>query len=485
MVRLIDFPNHPSGLNQDEASIGYDAWSILNYGIDRNGVSYPVHLVSWGSGQNALYAYLSMPFIALFGLNVFSVRIVNLLFSLLTIIAVFFIIKRFKGFKTAIIGMGIVAVAPWNIMLSRWGLESNLFPGILILAIWALVASFDKKRLVYLAVFLFAVSMYSYGSSYLVVTVFCLAAFCYIIFKKLIPIKQCIFGTLIFIIFSLPIYLFVLINVFGWESIKIGAITIPHEYGERLTSVSGLTGELLWKNIYDNLFMQNDGQLRNTMEFYGCFYVISTPFYIFGIVKSIKNHKPFDIIMLFFLGSSLTLFFVYQDPNANRLNSMYVPLIIFTAVGISDLFKSKTAMVSIITAYAICFTGFSVQYFSQETRSSLSKEFYSSYDEAILKAEELSGGTKPVYDSTSVLMPYIFNLFYTQPDPNEFVNQAVINNRGAQFQMVGKFKNFEYYSAFEPETKKGIYIIENDKLDNNQKSKYETYSYENYTVVLA
>lgn len=92
LVRLIDFPNHPSGLNQDEASIGYDAWSILNYGIDRNGVSYPVHLVAWGSGQNALYAYLSMPFIALFGLNVFSVRIVNLLFSLLTIIAVFFII---------------------------------------------------------------------------------------------------------------------------------------------------------------------------------------------------------------------------------------------------------------------------------------------------------------------------------------------------------------------------------------------------------
>ena len=48
----------PGGLNQDEASAGYDAYAIFKYGIDRNGIRYPVHLVAWGSGQNALYSYL-------------------------------------------------------------------------------------------------------------------------------------------------------------------------------------------------------------------------------------------------------------------------------------------------------------------------------------------------------------------------------------------------------------------------------------------
>ena len=34
-VRLAALGSLPAGLNQDEASAGYDAWAILNYGIDR------------------------------------------------------------------------------------------------------------------------------------------------------------------------------------------------------------------------------------------------------------------------------------------------------------------------------------------------------------------------------------------------------------------------------------------------------------------
>ena len=54
---------------------GYEAYSILNYGIDRNGNVLPVFLVSWGSGQNALYTYILIPFIKLLGLSSFSVRL--------------------------------------------------------------------------------------------------------------------------------------------------------------------------------------------------------------------------------------------------------------------------------------------------------------------------------------------------------------------------------------------------------------------------
>ena len=66
LIRLLMLKSLPYGLNQDEASSGYDAFALLAKGIDRNGVSFPVLFVSWGSGQNALMAYLAMPFIALF-----------------------------------------------------------------------------------------------------------------------------------------------------------------------------------------------------------------------------------------------------------------------------------------------------------------------------------------------------------------------------------------------------------------------------------
>lgn len=73
LCRLLFLKSMPGGLNQDEASIGYEAYSIMKFGTDRHGISYPVHLISWGSGQNALYAYLLIPFIKLMGLSEFSV----------------------------------------------------------------------------------------------------------------------------------------------------------------------------------------------------------------------------------------------------------------------------------------------------------------------------------------------------------------------------------------------------------------------------
>ena len=36
IVRIIGISSMPNGLNTDEASSGYEAYSILNYGIDRN-----------------------------------------------------------------------------------------------------------------------------------------------------------------------------------------------------------------------------------------------------------------------------------------------------------------------------------------------------------------------------------------------------------------------------------------------------------------
>ena len=68
-VRVWRFGTLPNGLMPDEASTGVDAYDLLHYGMDRNGTSWPVIFISWGGGQNALYAYAIMPFIAAGGLQ--------------------------------------------------------------------------------------------------------------------------------------------------------------------------------------------------------------------------------------------------------------------------------------------------------------------------------------------------------------------------------------------------------------------------------
>lgn len=95
-IRIFNIQNYPNALNVDEASAGYEAYSILNSGTDRNGNFLPVYLVAWGSGQNALLSYLMIPFIQLFGLNTLSIR---LPMAIIGCISLLFFIKRNKRQK--------------------------------------------------------------------------------------------------------------------------------------------------------------------------------------------------------------------------------------------------------------------------------------------------------------------------------------------------------------------------------------------------
>jgi 4-amino-4-deoxy-L-arabinose transferase-like glycosyltransferase len=144
-IRIIGISTIPAGLNQDEASIGYDAFSIMTSGLDRNADSYPVHLKAWGSGQNALYAYLSMPFISLFGLNTFSVRIVNAIASCLSLLLFYSIFKLVFDRKKSFDGIGTAGYLSLehNVCSMGFGIKfiSICFP------FWCLFSTFRDKQI--------------------------------------------------------------------------------------------------------------------------------------------------------------------------------------------------------------------------------------------------------------------------------------------------------------------------------------------------
>lgn len=47
-ARVYKFGSLPGGINQDEAYAGYEAYSLLHYGKDSFGYSFPVYFISWG-----------------------------------------------------------------------------------------------------------------------------------------------------------------------------------------------------------------------------------------------------------------------------------------------------------------------------------------------------------------------------------------------------------------------------------------------------
>ena len=163
-VRIYKFGEIPHGFNQDEAMASLEALSLTNNGTDHYGMVYPVYFTAWIHSQmNVLLSYILIPFFKLFGPSILIARLPLLIFSLVSLYVVYKFSYRVFGKNAALAILFIVALNPWNIMISRWALEANLFPHLLLYGCYFIYLGFEKKRYLYLSIIIFSISMYSYG----------------------------------------------------------------------------------------------------------------------------------------------------------------------------------------------------------------------------------------------------------------------------------------------------------------------------------
>src|SRR5581483_876227 len=119
----------PPSPDWDEASLGYNAYSILHTGKDEYGATLPVVLRSFDDYKPALYAYFIIPFIKIFGLNLTSVRLPSILFGILTVLATFYLVRELipeknYGTKVGLLAAFLLAISPWHIQFSRVAFEA-------------------------------------------------------------------------------------------------------------------------------------------------------------------------------------------------------------------------------------------------------------------------------------------------------------------------------------------------------------------------
>ena len=132
ILRLVQLGKVPGGYQMDEAYGAFNAYSLFHSGIDSTGHSYPVYFESWGGGQNALNSYLMLPFMVFTGgkITPLVVRLPQAIVAILSLVAVYFLMKEMVDEAAGLWSMLLLSVCPWHIMMSRWGLESNLAPGV-------------------------------------------------------------------------------------------------------------------------------------------------------------------------------------------------------------------------------------------------------------------------------------------------------------------------------------------------------------------
>ena len=247
LLRIFDFIQVPDGMNPDDGFILHESWSLLNYGVDTWGYSFPVYFVSIGGGQSVLLSYLSIPFVAIFGLNVVAIRIPVLILFTISMYYFYKIFKELYGNKAGLIALFIIATNPFHIMSSRWGLDCFLLLPMMIISSYYLIMAYkySSKYLIPSAVFL-GLCLYSYSLCWVLIP-FYLLVYAYLYFKKAHKKidKNLAIGLLILFIMALPLLLFLLVNYNIIPEIK-GFISIPH-----LTKMR--VGEITLNNIPDNI----------------------------------------------------------------------------------------------------------------------------------------------------------------------------------------------------------------------------------------
>ena len=447
-LRFCGLGSCPWGLNQDEASAGYEAWALLQSGTDRCGSAWPVLFISWGSGQNVLMSYLAMPFIALFGLNELTVRLPNAISGCLSLIVFWLFARRAGGKGFGIFALFILCVNPWHIMMSRWALESNQLPFFLLLGIYFTSRAKERPFCLLPAAAAFGLALYAYGTAFFFLPIFLIAAVVWL--GRDFRMKSFLPALGIFIIIAMPVSLCQLRNALGLEGMSLFGLTLPKltEGRQAATSVFGGGGIRAaianFSSFLKILWTQTDGLSFNSMplRYGGLFYFFGLPTSIAGAALCFARRRrdAGQLMLTALLCGVLCAFFI--DCNINRINMVWLPCIYFSALGSWwILCKVKKLIPAAAAVMLCCFVLFCANY-KTEFENKGNSSFFPGLGEAIEYC--LDSGCEDIYISNYVNQPYIFALFYSETSPEKFIDTVDYPYPKAAFRPVRSFGIFRF-----------------------------------------
>lgn len=465
-ARVWRFGTVPGGINQDEAFAAYEAYSILRTGLDTSGYPFPVYLTAWGSGMNALESYLMMPFIALFGLEAWAVRLPQLIVAVLSLIAAYGVMKRLINRWAALCGLFLLAVCPWHILLSRWGLESNLAPGFLLFGLCFFLRGLEDHRFFLLSALMYGLSLYCYATIWPFVPLILALQAGYALWCGRLRFRGrdglCV-GLSVGVLFllALPLMLFLLVN-WGWiDEIRLPFLSIPKLVVMRGGEISLSRMPENGANLWSIFLHQWDGLLWNGTKPFGLFYHGTLFFFFVGLYYAVRETaaglrrrelRPAGLLLVQLLAGVLQGLMI--DVNVNRVNSLWMPAVLLSAAGIwfvCSRFDVRALAVPLVI-YAALFIGFERYYFTDYAQE-IALHFGSGLEEAVDAALAHEGDILVDRDAN-----YARVLFYNGQDPDEYRATVKYANYPSAFLDVDGFGRFRFGSAAAQPDKSLIYV---------------------------
>lgn len=414
----------PPGLYVDEASIGYNAWTIAHHGVDEYGTHFPLYFTAFGEYKNPLYIYALAPLTALFSLTPYLERVPAALFGLVTCGALcmtVWTVTRSRGI--AMFTLLFAATMPWLTLESRVGFEVSAMVCCLALALLCM-SRLRGKHVTWWSAgtgVALAAAIFGYSTARLEVALLA-GAFACAYAWPLRPVRRWL-PALCLIGFGYAV-------LFVWSGNHPGALTarfdlisITADHPTFFVVVQRFLSNYIAHFSPQFLLFTGDLNLRHSSGFTGMLSVAMVPFLIGGCVTCLFRFREplprFALMGLFIapVGAALTN---QALPHALRSAAMIPFVVVVAAYGVMAAWPLCTRYPILIAATVGVLLVQTVGYTSHLATiypTLASAEFEAGEVAAIQYAGTARESTHTVFLSTSLDMPYIDALFLLTPAP--------------------------------------------------------------------
>lgn len=406
-LRIFKLNDFPLGFHVDEAKVAWEAFSILKTGRDDHGNLLALYYNSFGDYRPTGIFYSAIPFILLFGKNIFAVRFSAAFIGALTVFPIYFITLQItKSKKTALITSVILTIIPWHLVTSRATSEVVISCFLILVSL----AILSKKPI--FSFILLSSSFFFYHSARVMGPLFMIVWIGYLFQSKIkLPAKKIVIGFLLSSFLS-AILLFSPTGLARYDQVK-------------LTSPS-LRGILVnYSSYFDPNFLIGDiaKPFRYATANVG---IVSIPIFIYfliGIFFIIKKNKDKILLLFIVLGPIPAALTLEDSPNLHRAFFMLPFLVIISAVGLNWLWENHRIFSNILIFCLIwSFISFTISYFN--TTNNFAYEYRNPQTkEVALYLSKVHNNYTKIYVTNDPDSPYPWYAFFDNIDPLKINSQ--------------------------------------------------------------
>lgn len=435
-TRIYKIAEIPSSVYWDEASIGYNAFSVATDLKDEWGDKLPLHFRAFGEFKLPVYIYSVAAFVKAIGLNEYALRLPAVFYSLGSLLIVYLLVRKIGGKESvAILSSFILGFSPWFFIFSRTGYEATAGLFFFLLGTYLFLNLSKRKYYLLGATLSFILSFYSYNSFRIIIPIWLILLFVYKFRefkrdKKYIPVLA--LSILLFLLSLIPTY-----RLYKFDT-----------GGARLSQVEITSKRDFIKNYLSHfspgfLFLTGDTNPRSQIPGHGQLYLFEVALLLLGLAAIVKSRKIlFYMPLVFLFLAPIPAALTKESPHALRALLAAPAFAMISAMGagfLEEKFRKYGTIIilAVVIGYSLSFESYFSDFLTKYPTQAASSWQYE-YKEIFSKQK--SGVVTDKY-----AQPYIFALYYLKYPPEKYREEVKYNTVDKWgFSKVASFDGFTF-----------------------------------------